>query len=82
LNGLLGVVVEEGTDELVGVVDLGRVLSEDPDERRLGLWLVEFFERGAERRDDPLVPLRIFAEDVLFVPSSVAVSEEPGRDRP
>ena len=65
LDRLLAVVLEERANQLVGVVDLVGVLAQDPDQRRLGLGLVELFERGAQRRDDALVPLRVLAEDVL-----------------
>jgi len=65
LDGLVGVRVEERADEIGRVADLVGVLAEDPDERRLGLGLVELVERRAQGRDDALVAMRVPAEDVL-----------------
>lgn len=36
--------VHEDTEQLIGIVDLLRVLADDPDKRRLGFWLVELVE--------------------------------------
>jgi hypothetical protein len=67
LHGVLLVdeVVEERAEQLLGVLDLLCVLAQDPDERGLGLRLVQVLQIGAERRDDALVVLRVLAEDVL-----------------
>ena len=44
---LLGEGVNEDSEELIGVVDLLRVLADDPDKRRLRLRFVELVEVSA-----------------------------------
>ena len=39
--------VDENAKKLVCVVNLVRVLADDPDKRRLRFWLVELVEVGA-----------------------------------
>ena len=63
--GLLGEGVDEYAKEFVGVVDLARVLADDPDERSLRFWLIELIQVSAECWDDTLVCRRVLPEDVL-----------------
>jgi hypothetical protein len=57
--------LEEDAEELIGIVDLFSVLSDDPNERCLGFRLVQLFQIGAECRDDAFVTVWIPTEDVL-----------------
>lgn len=57
--------IEEGRQQLVGVLNLLGVLSNDPDQGRAGLGLVELLEVGAEGGDDALVAVGVLPEDVL-----------------
>jgi hypothetical protein len=65
---------EEDVQQFVGILNLFRILANDPDQRRLCLWLVQLFQVAAECRDDSLVRVGIFPEDVLRW-------LEPARDR-
>ena len=56
--------VEEGLQQLVGVVDTVGVLADDPDHGGLGLGLVQRIQVLAQRADDGLVLVRVAAEDV------------------
>lgn len=57
--------LEEDAQQVVCVVDLVGVLSNDPDQRRLGFGLVQFVQAGAEGRNDSLVAMGVLSEDVL-----------------
>ena len=63
--GLLCERVHEDSEQLIGVVDLLRVLPDDPDKRRLGFWLVQFVKVRAQCRNDAFVRGRVFPEDIL-----------------
>eukprot|EP01137_Pigoraptor_chileana_P028939 Opistho-2@13440 len=58
-------VVEEGREELVSVLNALRILSNDPDDRSLGLGLVQSVEVFAESSNDRLVAVGVLAENVL-----------------
>lgn len=61
--------IDKYAEQLVSIVDLIRVFSDDPNERCLRLRFVELVEVSAQRGDDTFVGGRIFPEDVLVPPA-------------
>ena len=70
--------VDEDAKQLVGVVDLVGVLSNDPDEGRFRLWLIKLLEVGAQCWDDTLIRRGVFSEDVLIRTRGVRDRAEAG----
>lgn len=57
--------LQKRPEQLIRIVDLLGVFSQDPDQTRLSLWLFEFLQVGTQGRDDALVRVGVLSEDVL-----------------
>ena len=47
--------IHEDSQQLVSVVDLVGILSNNPDQGGFGFWLIKFIEVGAQRRNNALI---------------------------
>lgn len=47
--------IHENCQQLVSIIDLVRVLSDDPDQRGFGIRFVKFIEVGTQRWNDALI---------------------------
>jgi hypothetical protein len=57
--------IQERAQKLVGIVYLLCILSNNPDQRRLCLGFIQLVQICTQRRDDSLVAVRVFPEDIL-----------------
>jgi hypothetical protein len=57
--------IQKRAQQLVGIVYLLCILSNNPDQRGLCLRFIQLVQIRTKRRDDPLVAVWVFPEDVL-----------------
>lgn len=57
--------IHENSQQFISVIDLVRVLSDNPNQRGFGFRFIEFIEVGAQRRNNALVLRWVFPEDIL-----------------